>query len=61
MKENIKMKRYIKPNTDIHQMASVLMQQPTSIPQVSGSFDQENEVGAKGFSFFEEEEEMSEE
>lgn len=53
------MKKYIKPNTDIHQIAPVLMQ-PNSIPTSTDSFDQEDEVGAKGFGFFEEEE-MSEE
>jgi len=59
MKENVEMKKYIKPNTDIHQIAPVLMQ-PNSIPTSTDSFDQEDEVGAKGFGFFEEEE-MSEE
>lgn len=50
------MKKYIKPITDIHQIAPVLMQ-PTSVPTSTDSFDQENEVGARGFGFFEEEDE----
>lgn len=51
------MKKYIKPITDIHQIAPVLMQ-PTSVPtDNSESFSEEEQVGARGFTFFEESEE----
>ena len=40
------MKKYIKPNTDIHQIELALMN-PNSIPTSTESFGNEDEVGAK--------------